>query len=90
MQSDEAVDLAVEGCILAAAERHMAGGEDHPSGGTCHECAHCAEGCFLEAGDRLREELDAGYGICAYEGDEPRLVPLDQWHDWEDCWTGAA
>lgn len=65
--------------------------DEHPDGGACRDCSHCVTCCFDEAqGDRLRDELTARYGVCNECPDEPVLVPLDQWHDWDDCWTGAA
>lgn len=65
--------------------------DGHPEGGTCRACDHCAQGCFDEAGcAALRDELTAEYGICHEDEERPYLVPLDQWHPWDECWTGAV
>lgn len=72
---------------LAAAERHMNEGEEHPCGGECRFCSHCVMCCFDEAAPSIKDTLNAEYGICREAPDEPFIVPLDQWHDWEDCWT---
>lgn len=94
MQSEDDVADAAYSCVLAAAERHAAelyGGVGHPAGGTCRTCRHCVLGAFAAARTReLEDELVAHYGICACDADEPELVDLDGWHEWEECWTGAA
>lgn len=65
--------------------------DPHPDGGTCRACSLCRVGCFDAAAPRaLRDELTAAYGICTEAPDEPLLVPLDEWHEWDECWTGAA
>lgn len=65
--------------------------DEHPEGGPCRDCAWCAQGCFDEAeGSALRDELTAEYGICHEDDEHPYLVPLDQWHPWDECWTEAV
>lgn len=84
MQSLEEVERICEANTLAQAERYMS---ENREGGTCRECLSCVTCCFDEAAPSIKDTLNAEYGICREAPDEPFIVPLDQWHDWEDCWT---
>ena len=84
MQSDEAVDLAVEGCILAAAERHMAEGEPR-DGGKCWECASFHE---LLASDSITPGFARQLsfcGACVRDGCVT-IVDRSEWHSADECW----
>lgn len=75
---------------LRRAERHFNGTEPR-CGGRCRECEHCVRDAFDEVDDQdVRDELTARYGICIKSEEHPFLVPLDQWHDWEECWMEAV
>ena len=94
MQSELDATRAAESCVLADAERHASELYDdgsHPDGGTCRACSHCVRNAFAAAKTKtLEDELVAHYGICAREADEPELVALDEWHEWDECWTEAV
>ena len=84
MQGDEAVDLAAEGCVLAAAERHMDEGEPR-DGGKCWECERFHE---VQASDELppglARQLDF-CGACVVDGCVT-IVDRSEWHSWDECW----
>ena len=54
----------------------------HADGGTCRQCAYC----LLDSSDEVPKDE---YGVCVGY-DDPRVVSLDERHDWDECWTGAA
>ena len=84
MQSDEAVDLAVEGCVLAAAERHMDEG-DPRDGGKCWECVSFCEAQASELLPRgLRHQLEF-CGVCDRRHDMT-IVDRSEWHSADECW----
>lgn len=86
MQSEAEAVRAAESCVLGSAERH-ANGPETLRGGTCRDCGYCLRDCFDAArGAALRDVLNAEYGICAGDRDEPRLTPLDEWYPWDECW----
>lgn len=84
MQSDEAVALAVESCILAAAERHMADSESL-EGGKCWQCDNYHE---IQVSDELpaglRRQLDF-CGACVVDG-STTIVDRSEWHSADECW----
>lgn len=84
MQSDEAVALAVESCILADAERHMAELEPR-EGGKCWQCDRFHE---VQASDELsaglRRQLDF-CGACVCD-DCVTIVDRSEWHSADECW----
>lgn len=86
MQSNEAVALAVESCILAEAERHMADG-DPSEGGKCWQCDNYHE---IQVSDELpqglRRQLDF-CGACVSDG-SVTIVDRSEWHSWDECWEG--
>lgn len=85
MQSDEAVDLAVEGCVLAAAERHMAECEQR-DGGKCWECASFHE---LLASDSINPGFARQLSFCGACIDADGCVTIvdrSERHSADECW----
>ena len=56
--------------------------DDHPEGGECRRCAYCS----LARSDEVPKDE---YGVCT-GFDEPMVVSLDEYHEWDDCWTGRS
>ena len=54
----------------------------HADGGTCRQCTYCLL-------DRSDEDPKDEYGVCTGH-DDPMVVSLDERHEWDECWTGAA
>ena len=88
MQSDEAVDLAVEGCILAAAERHMAEREPR-DGGKCWECDHFHE---IQVSDSITPGFARQLSFCGacVRDDCVTIVDRSEWHSADECWEEDA
>lgn len=62
-----------------------------PKGGTCGECRFCRAGCFDMVADlQERDDLNSDYGICFECGELPFVTPLEDWHEWVDCWEEAS
>ena len=80
MQTQEEVECLCYQNVLDEAEEHM-----NPKGGVCRDCASCHRYVFDAAPNELADELNVNYGICTY--DEVKLVNLDEFHLWEDCWS---
>ena len=72
-----------EDAILHAAEAHFNLVERHPEGGVCRDCVNFRGDCLraLPSEDGLE-----GYGVCIDCGEDPQIVPADEWHDWDECW----
>lgn len=86
MQSQAEIERTCYANELAEAERHME--PPHERGGICGTCANCLPNCFDMVDDEaLRDELVACYGICQCPGEDPMVVPLRAWHEWDECWT---
>lgn len=56
--------------------------DPHPEGGTCLRCSYCSQA----RSDGVPKDE---YGVCTGH-DEPMVVSLDEFHGWDECWTGAA
>lgn len=86
MQSEDEAVHAAESCVLADAERHMAGLVLR--GGRCWECDYFHE---VQASDELpaglRRQLDF-CGVCVVDG-SATVVDRSEWHSYGECWEEA-
>ena len=88
MQSEAEAVRAAESCVLGAAERHMAEGEE-PSGGKCWQCDNYHE---IQASDELPNALARMLNFCGacVVDDCVTIVDRSEWHSADECWEEDA